>query len=142
MSQDIPFTPQREEPATFRARAVIASFTVKDLSKSIAWYRDIAAFMVNEEWERDGKVVGATLQAGDVRLWLSQDDGAKGLDRAKGEGFSLQFTTAMDIDKFAADLKGRGAVLDSEPADMPWGARVFRVRDPDGFKLAFSKDRE
>jgi uncharacterized glyoxalase superfamily protein PhnB len=142
MSQDIPFTPQREEPATFRARAVIPSFSVRDLQKSITWYRDIAAFMVQETWERDGKVVGATLKAGDVALWLSQDDGAKGWDRAKGEGVSFQFTTAMDVDKFAADMQGRGAVLESDPADMPWGARVFRVRDPDGFKLAFSKDRD
>ena len=27
----------------------------------------------------------------------------------------------------------RGGELLSEPADMPWGARVFRLRDPDGF---------
>ena len=139
-SNDIPFTPKREEPATFRARAVTASLTVKDLARSIAWYRDVAAFMVDETWERDGKVVGATLKAGDVELWLAQDDGAKGWDRAKGEGFSLQFTTVMDIDKYAADLTSRGAVLDSGPADMPWGARAFRLRDPDGYKLAFSQD--
>ena len=31
-----------------------------------------------------------------------------------------------------------GGVLDTEPADMPWGARVFRLRDPDGFKLTIS----
>jgi len=26
-----------------------------------------------------------------------------------------------------------------EPKDMPWGARVFRVVDPDGFKWSVSK---
>jgi hypothetical protein len=32
-------------------------------------------------------------------------------------------------------------VLESEPADA-WGARVFRLRDPDGFKLVISSERK
>ena len=27
----------------------------------------------------------------------------------------------------------------SEPEDMPWGARVFRVRDPDGFQWVIAR---
>ena len=140
MSNDIPFTPRREEPLTFRARTLGVSLTVKDLAKSIAWYRDVAAFVVDETWERDGKVVGASLKAGDVDMLLNQDDGAKGWDRVKGEGFSMMLTTTMDIDRYAADIKSRGGVLETEPADMPWGARVFRLKDPDGFKLVISKE--
>lgn len=141
-SGEIPYMPKREEPVTFRARATTPSLTVKDLPRSIAWYRDVAAFLVEETWERDGKVVGATLKAGEIELWLTQDDGAKGWDRAKGEGISLQFTTVQDVDMLAQGMKERGAALEGEPADMPWGARVFRVKDPDGFKLAFSKEAE
>src|SRR5690349_11963154 len=140
MSNDIPFTPRREEPLTFRARTLGVSLTVKDLAKSIAWYRDVAAFVVDETWERDGKMVGASLKAGDVDMLLNQDDGAKGWDRVKGEGFSMMLTTTMDIDRYAADIKSRGGVLETEPADMPWGARVFRLKDPDGFKLVISKE--
>ena len=141
-SGDMPFVPKREEPVTFRARSTTASLTVKDLAVSIKWYRDIAAFLVDEEWTHDGKVVGVSLKAGDIELWLSQDDGAKGWDRAKGEGISLQFSTVQDVDMLAAGMKERGGVLESEPTDMPWGARVFRVKDPDGFKLAISREKE
>lgn len=140
MSHEIPFTPRREEPLTFRARALGVSLTVKDLARSIAWYRDVAAFVIDETWERDGKMVGASLKAGDVDMLLNQDDGAKGWDRVKGEGFSMMLTTTMDIDRYAADIKSRGGVLETEPADMPWGARVFRLKDPDGFKLVISKE--
>ena len=94
----------------------------------------------HETWERDGKMVGASLKAGDVDMLLNQDDGAKGWDRVKGEGFSMMLTTTMDIDRYAADIKSRGGVLETEPADMPWGARVFRLKDPDGFKLVISKE--
>jgi len=47
-------------------------------------------------------------------------------------------TTAQNIDEVAKRIKASGGTLDSEPADMPWGARMFRLRDPDGFRLTIS----
>jgi uncharacterized glyoxalase superfamily protein PhnB len=52
----------------------------------------------------------------------------------------MQFTTTDDIDALAAKARDAGATLDTEPMDA-WGARVFRLRDPDGFKLVFSSPR-
>ena len=131
----------RAIPESFRARDVSASFTVNDLQKSRDWYRDVVGFTVDEEYERDGKVVAITLKAGDVELLINQDDGAKGRDRKKGEGFSLMFTTVQDVDALAARIVAKGGTLATEPSDMPWGARIFRVQDPDGFKLVFSMDK-
>lgn len=73
-----------------------------------------------------------------MRLLITQDDGAQGLDRIKGTGFSLQLTTAQDIDALAAQIQTRGGMLDTAPATMPWGVRMFRVRDPDGFRFTIS----
>ena len=129
---------ERAEPETFRGRALSASLTVKDLQKSLAWYRDVVGFTVDREHVRDGEVRAVSLIAGTVRIIIGSDDGAKGWDRIKGEGMSFQISTAQDIDELANRIKANGGALDSEPADMPWGARVFRVRDPDGFRLAIS----
>jgi uncharacterized glyoxalase superfamily protein PhnB len=129
---------RRAQPESFRGRALSASLTVNDLQKSLAWYRDVAGFTVDQQYEREGKLMGVALKAGDVRILIGQDDGAKGWDRVKGEGFSLMITTVQDVDELAARIKERGGTLESEPTDMPWGARVFRVKDPDGFKLAIS----
>ncbi len=131
----------RAQPESFRARALNASLTVNDLAKSIAWYRDVVGFTVEREHERNGKLVAASLKAGAVQILLGQDDGAKGMDRVKGVGFSLQFTTAQNIDELANRIKSHGTTLDTEPTDTPWGVRVFRVVDPDGFKLVFSSER-
>jgi uncharacterized glyoxalase superfamily protein PhnB len=60
----------------------------------------------------------------------------------KGEGFSIQFTTAQSVDDVANRIKARGGKLESEPADMPWGVRAFRVVDPDGYKITFSSERK
>jgi uncharacterized glyoxalase superfamily protein PhnB len=81
------------------------------------------------------------VSAGDVRIILNQDDGAKGWDRIKGQGFSLQITTAQNVDDIARRIKAHGGSLEMEPQDMPWGARVFRVRDPDGFRWTISAPR-
>ena len=129
---------RRAQPESFRGRALSASLTVNDLQKSLAWYRDVVGFTVDQQYEREGKVMGVALKAGDVRILIGQDDGAKGWDRVKGEGFSLMITTVQDIDGLAKGIQERGGTLESGPADMPWGARVFRVQDPDGFKLAIS----
>jgi len=123
------------------ARSFGASLTVRDLSASVMWYRDVLGFTVEREYQRDGSVFAVALRAGAAELLLGQDNGAKGLDRAKGEGFSLQLTTAQDIDQIAARIKGRGGALEMEPADV-WGKRAFRLRDPDGFRFTISSPRQ
>ena len=131
--------PKRRSPETLRVRGVSPGFTVGDLQKSIAWYRDVAGFHVGEMWKGpDGAVRGAEVMAGAARFFLGQDDWAKGRNRQKGEGFRLNLTTAQNIDQIAAGIKQRGGKLDSEPTDMPWGTRAFALTDPDGFKLSIS----
>jgi uncharacterized glyoxalase superfamily protein PhnB len=122
-------------------RQLAASLTVKDLERSSTWYQNVLGFTVAQRHERGGKAVAVSLSAGEVKILLTQDDGSKGWDRDKGDGFSLMITTDQDVDAIAAHAKALGATLDSEPADTPWGARVFRLRDPDGFKYAITSER-
>lgn len=132
---------ERTQPESFRGRTLSASLTVNDLPKSMAWYRDVVGFTVDQEYQREGKVTAVALKAGAVRILIGQDDGAKGMDRVKGEGFSLQITTAQSVDEIANRIKSLGGTLALEPTDMPWGPRIFRVRDPDGFTLVISSER-
>jgi uncharacterized glyoxalase superfamily protein PhnB len=130
--------PRRTNPESLRLRTLSAALTADDLQKSLAWYRDVVGFTVEQTWEQDGKIAGAMLIAGDVQLNISQDDGKRGQDRVKGQGMRLYMSTVQSIDQIAARIKERGGVLDSEPADMPWGTRAFSLVDPDGFKLTVS----
>jgi uncharacterized glyoxalase superfamily protein PhnB len=114
---------------------------VADVRRSLAWYRDVLGFDIAREFERGDQLRAVSLRAGAIRILLSQDDGSKGAQRLKGEGFSLQITTPQDIDALAANAKRAGTTLDAEPADA-FGARVFRLRDPDGFRLVISSPRE
>ena len=136
-----PAATRRSQPETFRARSMEISLTVKDVEASLAWYRDILGFVIDRRYERDGKLMAVSMKAGTVRILLGQDDGARGWDRIKGEGFSLMLTTGQIIDEVAQSIKARGGSLLTEPANMPWGSRVFRIEDPDGFKFVISSER-
>lgn len=133
---------QRVGPPTLRLRALAPGLTVNDVDTSLGFYRDVLGFHVKREWEEDGRVLGAELVAGSVNLMIGQDDWAKGRDRTKGVGFRIYLTTAEDIDELAAQVVARGGVLDHEPQDMPWGARVFSITDPDGFALTISTEAD
>ena len=121
-----------------QAESLEASLTVGDLDRSVAWYCDVLGFVIGQRHERDGRPVAVSLRAGAVRILLAQDDGAKGTQRVKGEGISLQITTSQKAEEVALRIKSHDIALDTEPTRMPWGVTVFRVCDPDGFRLTIS----
>jgi uncharacterized glyoxalase superfamily protein PhnB len=132
--------PPTPNAGSLDASALGASLTVAALDSSLAWYRDVLGFTVARTFDRDGKMYAASLRAGAVAILLTQDDGARGANRAKGDGMSLQITTAQNIDELAARVREHGGTIESGPADV-MGARMFRLRDPDGFKFVFSSPR-
>jgi uncharacterized glyoxalase superfamily protein PhnB len=128
----------RRKPESLRLRSAGPSFTVSDLDRSLAFYRDVLGFTAGETWEEDGKVLGVELVAGSVTFWLGQDDWKKGRDRVKGQGFRMYCTTSQDIDAFAERVKAGGGTIVDEPKDQPWGGRAFAVKDDDGFVITFA----
>jgi uncharacterized glyoxalase superfamily protein PhnB len=129
-----------DSASTLNASTLGCSLTCKDVEASIRWYSDVLGFAVGQTFERDGKIAGATITAGQIRIVLNQDDGKLGWDRIKGQGFYLQINVAgpADVDAAAARIKAAGGALLNEPADRPWGVRMFQFRDLDGFKLGVS----
>ncbi|MES2124899.1 MAG: VOC family protein [Gemmatimonadota bacterium] len=126
--------------APLQATTLGCSLTCKDLDASLRFYKDAVGFAVDQTFERDGKVVGAIISAGDIRIVLNQDDGKLGWDRIKGQGFYLQINVKeyADVDAAAARIKAAGGNLLNEPEDRPWGTRMFQFKDLDGFKLGVS----
>jgi len=130
-------TPTAVDPLDTRGVAV--SFTAKDLLRNVAWYRDVLGFTVDYVIEKDGKPTAAGIRSGHAKIFLNQDDGGRGWERVKGEGFAITLITEHDIDAFAARLKSLGWALTMEPTDMPWGVRMIRLLDPDGFRIGIWK---
>ncbi|HET8635101.1 MAG TPA: VOC family protein [Gemmatimonadales bacterium] len=125
---------------TLHATTLGCSLTCRDVEASMRWYRDVLGFAVQQTYDRDGKMGGAVMTAGQVRIILNQDDGKLGWDRIKGQGcyFQINVAAAADVDAAAERIKAAGGELLNEPADRPWGARMFQFRDLDGFKVGIS----
>ena len=126
-----------EATPRFQGIGTMVSITVKDLDASLDWYHRVVGFGISQRYEHEGVVLSIILNAGPVIILLNQDDGAKGWDRIKGQGISMTITTE-DVDAVAAGIKAAGGTLDAEPEDKPWGARMFPLTDPDGFKWSIS----
>lgn len=126
--------------ASLRPHSIEVAFTVSDLPRSVDWYHRALGFETDRQHHREGNLVAVSLKAGGVRILLVQDSGAKGWERIKGEGFSVQFTTRQNIDQLAQRARGSGVALETEPFDGPAGQRAFRLRDPDGFRLTVSSE--
>ena len=130
----------RGEGGPLVLRSASPSFTVNDLVKSLAFYRDVLGFGVEETWKNDdGKIMGISLKAGDVSFMIGQDDWQKGRDRKKGEGFRIYCETMKNVDELAKRIEAKGGRVDSGPTDQPWGVRDISVTDPDGFKITIAR---
>lgn len=125
----------RRKPESLRLRESSLSLTVADLTRSVAWYRDVLGFTEGERWEEDGTVLGQQVKAGAVDLMLSQDDFTKGQERRKGEGVRMWWSTRQPLDALADAIRAKGAKLDYGPSETPWGDHAFGLTDPDGFHI-------
>jgi uncharacterized glyoxalase superfamily protein PhnB len=119
--------------------AIVPTFTVDDLKKSIAFYEALG-FTIDERWEDNGTLLGVMLRAGKSEIGLSQDDWKKGRDRKKGIGMRLFISTTQNVDEIAARARAAGIQLNSEPHDTEWKTRAFEVTDPSGFLLTVSNE--
>ena len=132
---------QTATAATLRLQSASPSFTVNDLEKSREFYCDVLGFQEGQRWERDGKLLGFELSAGDVVFMIGQDDFKKGRNRAKGEGFRIYCSTSRKVDEIAKEITARGAKLDEGVKDEEWG-RHISVTDPDGFKITIANEKK
>ncbi len=113
--------------------------TVRNVTESLAYYRDKLGFTVAFEYGTPTYYVG--LCDGNVALHLRA---AEHFTTQPGQG--AVSITVDDVDALHADLVRRGARVLKEPRDYDYGLRDFDVEDPDGnviyFCMESSKSRE
>src|SRR2546426_7117421 len=92
---------QRRLPESLRLRSVAASFTVNDLPKSIAWYRDVLGFTLGERREAAGQLRGIHPKVGRGGILTNPEGFSKGGDRRQGEGCRGWVSTVPGITPYA-----------------------------------------
>jgi len=102
---------------------------VPDVKAAAAFYRDVLGFT----WDF-GDASYAVVWRDNSAIHFVRDDGAP-------NGVHL-FQWVRDVDAYYREVRGRGAVVASEPADRPYGIREFGVQDLNGLGIVFRQDIE
>jgi catechol 2,3-dioxygenase-like lactoylglutathione lyase family enzyme len=108
-----------------------------DFDASLAFYRDVLGWSVNETWGGNGSGRGAVLSGGGVKVVL----GERPAGAAAGAEDGARPDVHLDIHDIDARFRmlPKGAHVVVEPESTHWGTRWFVVRDPDGNLIAFEE---
>ena len=145
--------PQRQLPrsvSTARAYAIgddprvaltghATVFLVSDVGAAIDYYRDALGFDV-DVYERLPDHYGYAWRDG-CHLHFARYDGVSARPNSavvSPDMFDAYFWVD-DVDELHAELVERGAEIVHGPVDQGYGLRELRVRDPDGYILAFGR---
>ena len=107
---------------------------VRDLPRSLAFYRDELGFDETYRHPPEGEPGFVALQLENTKLGLVVFAAPESfLGRTPGDGLRFElWLYCDDVDDEVQRLRGNGVTVLREPEDMPWGERLAYVADPDG----------
>lgn len=144
-------------PAEDRSKMSVM-LTCADTAKSAAFYRDKLGFAMKESWPSEDDpqwcnmllggqsvMLGAAMEPNQVGQYCAGDAAAEAYWRkASSEfkenkpGVGIQvYLMVDDIDAYAAEVKGKGVELISEPKTQFYGIREIHLEDPSAYHLVF-----
>ena len=118
--------------------------SVRDLAKSLDFYRAQLGFELVEQLGEPGHLFWAYVKKGQAELMLTQGSGPSADPEPASEGDApnagiwlyVYPESLLELERLHADLAARGQSV-SDLEDTEYGHRVFAVRDPDGYVLTF-----
>jgi PhnB protein len=122
--------------------AIIPYLSVKDAGAAVAFYSQVfqtePALTLNMP---DGRILHCEFVVGEAGFFLSEElpehGGTPGPLSAGGTTVAIHLYVE-DCDAMLARMKSCGATVLMEPADMFWGERFCRARDPFGHEWAIA----
>lgn len=129
-------TPQVQPEASHDGKLSFnhAMIYVKDVSRSLEFYRDMLGFKLIEDFKFENQPVYARLRApgGDGTIALHMAGPGASM---VSDGVRLYFEVG-DVDDFCQKLQKRGFYINQMPRMMPWGWRHAYLNDPDGHEIS------
>ena len=113
---------------------------VRDVVASANYYRDKVGFNYDRLWGEPPRF--CILWRDNFHLMLSQTDDPKAIvpHYKVVENMWNVYFWVDDVKALFDELKGKGATIDYELCDQPYGCREFGIQDLDGYDIAFGQD--
>jgi uncharacterized glyoxalase superfamily protein PhnB len=134
------------------------ALTCKDMSASVAFYKDKLGFRMKESFPEQGTpmwcnmvldgqsvMLGAAMDPDSVEGMCAGDAEATPLYRRAAERFKQHpagvgmtiYLQVDDVDEFDAEIRAKGVKPPLTPRSQFYGIRELHVEDPDGYRLTF-----
>lgn len=121
---------------------------VGDVDAAARFYAGLGFEQVGSVPGPQGRPVMTILRLGQVHLIVDAlvgmpfpDTERERLTQAGPRGLGVALGLAVDdLEASYEHCRAADCVITSEPADAPWGARVFECRDPFGYVWEFSQE--
>lgn len=100
--------------------------------------------LMHEVDPKDAVHVHAESALGDARVMIGQAHAKWGTSSARQLGgmHGGVYAYVDDVDAHCRRAAEAGATIEKECADMPWGDRMYTVRDPEGIQWYFATQKE
>jgi uncharacterized protein len=130
-----------------KARISVITLGVRDLEKSLAFYRDGLGLRTNgvigtefkgDETHAGGEAVMFELEGGMILALYGRRDLALDANEPLGSSGTAEFSighlvrSREEVDALIGQARAAGATVTEEPYDRPWGIYSGYFKDPDG----------
>ena len=112
-----------------------------DYRRSFAFYHDILGLKLKSSWQRTDSW-GALFFCGEILLeiiWFPEGEENADCNYIPERSKTELFLAVSNVDSLYNRLRNVANLKLTEPAEKPWGYRIFDVYDPDGIKIVFSQ---
>ena len=102
---------------------------VADVAATAAFYRDVLGFV----WDFGDDAYAVVWRDNSAIHFVRGDASPRGVHL---------FQWVKDVDGYHREIVDRGAKVDEQPTDQPYGIREFGLRDVNGVRVVFGQDLE
>src|SRR3989338_3029798 len=106
---------------------------VKDINKSIKFYRDVLGFKVIRQKDDDHNKFAALTFNKSIYMIAEVPK----LPEPRGVGVQLRFILPGNLKKYHDKIVSCGAKIHEPIQKKYYGITTFKIKDPDGFELKF-----
>lgn len=120
-------------------QSITPNLMVKDMSRSVEFYRDVLGFQIEKTVPDNPPYVFAWMKRDSVDVFLNRTEGAEqeSLTPARPGGVSM-YVILTGIDELFASVQTRATVVMPMTKQF-YGMREFAITDPDGYLLTFAE---
>lgn len=111
----------------------------KDYAAAVAYWRDRLGFSVSSEYGEPAQFAILKRDSAFVMIGAAKPDAQIVPYWKQRDGLWNAYFWVDDARAMYEEMKARGAIIDYELEDKPYGVREFGVRDLDGHDIAFGQ---